>query len=155
MKINNRLMIIALPLIAAIFCIASISITAWKQTHFTCESQLSIVDEYGSEDIIMHFRFLGKTGQLETRGKYITKKGKVTPTSNRGDFTFWREGRSLIMVSNETNQLPKIYLPVLNNTPDFFTSRERGIRLQVIQKNPTGYVFLYEGTPALYCAVPG
>ncbi|TDN57285.1 hypothetical protein [Scandinavium goeteborgense] len=155
MKINNRLMIIALPLIAATVCIAYMQLTAWKQTHFTCESQLSIVDANGSEDIIMHFRFMGKTGHLETRGKYITKKGEGTPTSNRVDFTFWREGHSLIMVSNETNQMSKIPLPVLNNTPDFFTSRERGLRLQVIQKNPTGYLFLYMGTPALYCTVPG
>ncbi|MCS2151622.1 hypothetical protein MUU49_03345 [Scandinavium goeteborgense] len=155
MKINNRLMIIALPLISLIVCSVYIQLTAWKQTHFACDSQMSIVDKNGSEDIIMHFRFMGKTGHLETRGKYTTLKGGVTPTSNRINFTFWREGRSLIMVSNETNQLPKIPLPVLNNTPDFFTSRERGLRLQVIQKNPTGYLFLYEGTPALYCAVPG
>lgn len=156
MKINNHLYITFLLLITGIVCGGYIGYEYWKQTHFACDSQLTIVGAEGKEEIIMHFRFSGDTGHMETRGKYILLNGEEVPTSNRVNFNFLREGDSLVLVSNETNRLPKKSLSILQGTPDFFSTRERGIRLEVIRKNSAGYIFMYENTPVLYCrSAPG
>jgi hypothetical protein len=155
MKINKRLWLFLIPFVTGILCIAYAQWATWKETHFACDSQLTMIDALGNDDIIMHFRFDGKNGHIETRGKYIPLKGQVIQTSNKVNFTFWREGDSLVMVSNDTNRLPKTSPPAFAHTPDFFSSRERGIRLQVIRKNKSGYLFLYDGTPALYCSITG
>ncbi|MRS16467.1 hypothetical protein GJV06_16395 [Enterobacteriaceae bacterium RIT691] len=151
MKINNRLFLLLIPLITGVICASYAGLSYWQQTHFVCDSQLTMVDSKGTEDVIMHFRFDGDSGHVETRGKYNSGTGEVISTSNKITFNFWREGGSLVMVSNETNRLPKQAPPVLNNVPDFFSSRERGIRLKVVKENAAGYLFLYEDTPALYC----
>jgi hypothetical protein len=153
MKINKRLWLFLIPFMTGVLCLAYAGLTSWKETHFACDSQLTMIDAYGNDDIIMHFRFDGKTGHVETRGKYTPLKGQQIQTSNKVSFTFWRDGDSLVMVSNDTNRLPKTSPPAFAHTPDFFSSRERGIRLQVIRKNKAGYLFLYDGTPALYCAI--
>lgn len=153
MKITNRWLWILLPLVTGSLCAAYIGLTTWRQTHFACDSQLAMVDSKGREDVILHFRFAGKTGHVETKGKYITLQGEVIPTSNKVSFTFWREDDALVMVSDDTSRFPKISPPVLGDAPDFFTTRERGLRLQMVRKNASGYLFLYEGTPALYCTL--
>jgi hypothetical protein len=151
MNINSRPFVVAIPLLAAMFCAAYAGFTSWKQTHFACDSQMSIVDSRGQDDLIMHFRFDGKTGHVNTRGKYTPHNEAPIETSNKVYFTFWREGDSLVMISDDTNRLPKTPQPTLALSPDFFTARERGLRLQITAKNDSGYLFLYDGTPTLYC----
>jgi len=151
MKINNRLLIVGLPLITAVICAAYATVSHWQQTHFSCDSQLTIVSAKGTEEMIIHFKFSGPSGRIETRGKYVPKEGEAIITSNKVDFTFWRDGDSLVMISDETNKLPKIAPPVFDESPDFFSARERGLRLKVIQKSTGSYLFLYENTPGLYC----
>lgn len=152
MKLNKRLLILLIPLLTGIFCAAYASYSLWQQTHFSCDSQLTVVGAKGTEEIILHFSFSGESGSIDTRGKYVPHGSEAIPISNKINFTFWREGDSLIMVSNDTNRLPKISPPELKDAPDFFTTRERGIRFKVIDKNPGGYIFLYENTPTLYCS---
>ena len=101
----------------------------------------------------MHFNFNGKTGHIETRGEFTSGKNASITTSNKINFTFWRDGNSLVMISDDTNQIPKILNPALEDTPDFFNTRERGLRLQIIRKNTSAYVLLYESTPTLYCTL--
>lgn len=153
MKITKRWIIILLPLISGILCAAWIGITLWKQNHFSCDSQLSMVGSEGKEEVILHFRFDGNKGLIETRGKYTPNNGDTFPTSNKISFSFWREGNVMVMVSDESNQLPKVSPSLFRHIPDFFSTRERGIRLQLIRKNAGGYLFLFEDTPALYCTI--
>lgn len=155
MKINNRWLLIALPAITGVLCAAYTGITAWQKTHFACDAQLTLVEPQGVDDVIMHFRFAGHSGHVETKGKYMQSNGAVIQTGNKVDFAFWLDGDSLVLVANETNRIPKITSPVLPNVPDFFTSRESGIRLQAIRKNSSGYLFLYDGAPAMYCRITG
>ncbi|MBB1202211.1 hypothetical protein EGM70_18200 [Enterobacteriaceae bacterium 89] len=151
MKLNSRLLIAGLPIITAIACATYAAASHWQQTHFSCDSQLTLVSAKGTEEMIIHFNFSGKSGRIETRGKYVPKNGEAITTSNKVDFTFWRDGDSLVMISDETNKLPKIAPPMLDESPDFFSTRERGLRLKVIQKSAGSYLFLYEDTPGLYC----
>ena len=152
MKMNNRLLVILIPLLTGLLCAAYVALIHWQKTHFSCDSQLTVVSEKGAEDVILHFNFAGSSGHIDIRGEYTSKAGEVIPTSNKIDFTFWREDNALIMISNETNRLPMHNPLVLDNAPDFFSSRERGIRFNVVEKNPGGYMFLYENAPGLYCA---
>ena len=153
MKLNSRWLVLLIPVITGLFCATWVGIASWQKKHFACDAQLTIVEQTGYNDVILHFRFAGQTGHLETKGKYVQKTGEIIQTSNKVDFTFWRDGSSLVLIANETNKIPKVPVPVLENMPDFFTARERGIRLQIIRKNASAYVFLYEGTPALYCSI--
>ncbi|MGL4726908.1 MAG: hypothetical protein ACRCWW_20780 [Scandinavium sp.] len=153
MKIAKRGIILLLPLLTGIICAAWAGITQWKQTHFSCDSQLSMIGSEGQEEVILHFRFDGNTGLIESRGKYTPKKGDTIPTSNKIIFSFWRENNALVLISEESNQLPKVAPELFRHIPDFFSTRERGIRLQIVRKNPGGYIFLFENTPALYCAI--
>lgn len=153
MKVNNRFLLLLIPVITAIAGIAYISATSWQSNHFACDARLTIIESRGADDLIMHFRFDGHTGHVETKGRYTQTNGEMTETSNKVDFTFWREKGSLVLISNETNRIPKMPPPVLAHIPDFFSSRERGIRLQIVPKNASAYLFLYEGTPTLYCAI--
>lgn len=153
MKITSRWPWMALPVITVGLCAAYVGIGSWQKTHFACDAQLTMVDRQGADDVIMHFRFAGKTGHIETKGKYAQDNGEVIQTSNKVDFSFWLDGDALMLVANETNRIPKIAPPEIADVPDFFTARESGIRMQIVRKNANGYLFFYDGAPALYCKI--
>lgn len=71
--------------------------------------------------------------------------------SNKVGFSYWREGDETIMVSDETNVLPKKKLNYLSYVPDFFQHRERGIRLNILPANADSYYFIYSNSPVIYC----
>lgn len=125
--------------------------SAYRQDHFSCEAQLTIMDEAASYDILMNFTFADGSGIYEASGLYKDPQGQTTSTSNKVTFDYWRKGKNLYLISKETNELPKTDVPMIGWKPDFFRKRDRGLALQVIQENADGYLFLYDRTPLFYC----
>ncbi|ALR78604.1 hypothetical protein [[Enterobacter] lignolyticus] len=153
MRNKNVRLLLNLLITLVVISVALAGYVNWQKNHFSCEAQITLVTDRGTEDLIMHFRFSGDTGQYESKGKYVTASGREIPTSNKIDFTFWRDGDALVMISDETNAIPKTAGSVYPYTPDFFYSRERGLRWKLTMENAAGYLFSYDGTPAFYCAI--
>lgn len=125
--------------------------TAYAKKHFSCEAQLTLIDQTSSYDVLMNFTFANDSGTYEASGLYKDRDGRTINTSNKVNFTYWRKGNNLYLISKETNELPKSDIPVIDWKPDFFRKRNRGLALQVIQENADGYLFLYDSTPLFYC----
>ncbi|MDI9802634.1 hypothetical protein [Citrobacter koseri] len=129
--------------------------TSYVHKHFSCEAQLTLVDQASSYDVLMNFTFADGTGIYEASGLYKDRHNQEIKTSNKVSFDYWRKGKNIYLISKETNELPKTDIPILDWKPDFFRKRDRGIALQVTQENADGYLFLYDHTPLFYCTRNG
>lgn len=122
-----------------------------QRNNFSCETHATIVEQGAVIDIIMSFSFKDGVGDYDASGEYI--EGNKTPVtiSNKVGFTYWRKKDEVILISDETNVLPKKHLNYLAYVPDFFQHRERGIRLNIVPANADSYYFTYSNSPVMYC----
>lgn len=123
----------------------------YQRNNFSCETHVTIVEQRAVIDIIMNFSFKDGVGSYESSGDYIEANKPPVAISNKVGFTYWREGKEMIMISDETNVLPKKHLNYLSYVPDFFQHRERGIRLNIRPANADSYYFSYSNSPVMYC----
>jgi len=151
MRMNNpvaRWIIILLAIITPL-CLA------WyvhsQRDNISCESHLIIVDDRSVVDLLIAFRLRSGSGTYDSTGEY-SQSGKPTiAISNKITFNYWREEGNVIMVSSDTNELPKKDEPFRRFIPDFFHQRDRGIRVEIVRVNAASYLFSFGNSPALYC----
>lgn len=122
-----------------------------QRNNFSCETHVTIVEQRAVIDLIMNFSFANGAGTYEGSGDYLEENKPPVAISNKVGFTYWREEGEMILVSNETNILPKKHLNYLAYVPDFFQHRERGIRLNIRPANADSYYFSYSDSPVMYC----
>ncbi|MFY9997349.1 MAG: hypothetical protein WAK61_20455 [Leclercia sp.] len=152
MKKMNKLVVswvlIVLAIIAPLLAAGYVHL---QRDNFSCESNITIVDRHAMVDILMNFSFRDGKGIYQTSGEYIKDNQPPVALSNNVTFDYWREEGRMIMVSSETNELPKATLPFRLNIPDFFRHRERGLRLQIVPANSASAYFIYKNSPVFYC----
>lgn len=126
-----------------------------QRDNFSCGAHLIIVDNDVVLDLISNYTFNNGRGSYESFGQY--KKGSEPPVgvSNKVSFDYWREASKFVMVSNETNQLPKREKSLLAGIPDFYRLRDRGIRMRTVRASAASDIFLYGQAPFFYCRRPG
>ena len=122
-----------------------------QRNNFSCETHVTIVEQHAVIDSIMNFSFNDGVGSYDSSGDYIEENNPPVAISNKVGFTYWREGDEVVMVSDETNFLPKKHLNYLTYIPDFFQQRERGIRWSILPANADSYYFIYSNSPVMYC----
>lgn len=127
----------------------------YQRNHFTCGAHAVIVDEDAVLDMITNYTFENGSGSYEGSGKYIKNAQPVLEVSNKVSFNYWRENGRIIMVSNETNELPKRSEPLLDHMPDFYHMRDRGISIDIVRANANNAWFIYGNTPVFYCTRVG
>ncbi|MEG1210425.1 MAG: hypothetical protein RSE29_04810 [Leclercia sp.] len=151
MKMNKG-GICAIVMVLAILCpLLSAAYIHYQRNNFNCESHVTIVDKQEVVDIIMTFSFNNGVGNYQVSGEYIKDNQPPVAISNNVSFNYWREEGSIIMVSTETNELPKKSLPYRAWIPDFFQHRERGIRMTITAANADSYYLSYSHSPVMYC----
>ena len=119
---------------------------------FSCEAHATIVDDQSVIDIMMNYSFNDGLGTYQMTGEYSQDGGAPIAISNKIDFNYWHEGGKVIMVSNETNELPKKNQAYRINIPDFYQARNRGIRIKITPVNSSGYLFIFANSPTFYCS---
>lgn len=124
----------------------------YQQNHFTCESRLIIVEDDSRVDSLMTFTFNNGNGTYDSSGEYSQSGQQTVIFSNKITFNYWREEGRVIMVSSETNELPKKDELFRQHIPDFFHYRDRGISVEILPVNASGYLFSFGNSPAFYCA---
>ena len=152
MKINKGLLIwslialaIAAPLLTAVYI-------QHQRANFSCEIHTAIVYDNSVLDMILDFNLNNGIGNYEAVGEYKEVGAQSQSVSNKVTFKYWHEDGEVIMVSDETNPLPKKNELFRTFIPDFFQHRDRGIRFQIIPVNATSYIFNYDGAPVFYCS---
>ncbi|SFD95546.1 hypothetical protein SAMN05216563_102263 [Phytobacter palmae] len=123
----------------------------YQRNHFTCGAHAIIVDDDAILDIITDYSFDSGSGSYESSGKYIKGMQPALAASNNVSFNYWYENGQMIMVSNDTNELPKRAEPLLDHVPDFYHLRDRGISIDIVRANAESYYFVYGHTPVFYC----
>lgn len=123
----------------------------YQQDHFTCEDHLTVIDEKTQFELQMRFTFSGGKGRYESYGSYQAAGHAPIAISNQITFSYWREPQKIIMVSDDTNELPKREEPLLKDAPDFFHSRNRGMATELVSVNAQSHLFLSEHVPVMYC----
>ncbi len=122
-----------------------------QRNNFSCETHVTIIEQHAVIDMIMNFSFNDGIGSYDGSGDYIEENKPPVAISNKVGFTYWREKDEVILVSNETNVLPKSNLTYRAYVPDFFQHRERGIRMNILPANADSYYFTYSNSPVMYC----
>lgn len=152
MRINHPVLRLSLIVIAIITPLIFAGYSHYQRNHFRCEAHMIIVDDDSVVDVMTNYNFKGNAGTLRSSGEYLKNDASQVAISNQISFAFWREGGDVIMVSNDTNELPKKSEPYRLNIPDFYHSRDRGIRIKITPAHSAGYFFSYSNTPLFYCA---
>ena len=151
MKTNKLFLLWGAILIAIATPLLCAGYLSYQRNHFTCDAHAIIVDEDAIMDIITNYSFDGGSGSYESSGKYIKGTQPALSTSNNVSFNYWYENGKMIMVSNDTNELPKRTEPLLDQMPDFYHLRDRGISIDIVRANAASYYFVYGHTPVFYC----
>jgi len=128
---------------------------SWQRNNFSCGAHLIIVDNDVVLDLISNYTFSNGRGSYASFGQYKKASEPPVGVSNNVSFDYWREANKFVMVSNETNQLPKREESLLAGIPDFYRLRDRGIRLGTVRANASSDLFLYGQAPFFYCTRPG
>jgi len=152
MKMINPVARWALILLAIIAPLLYAWYVHYQRNNFTCESHLTIVDDDSVVDSIMTFTFHNGSGTYDSTGEYSQSGHSPLPISNKIAFKYWREEGSVIMVSSDTNELPKKDEPFRQFIPDFFHQRDNGIRVEIVPVNAASYLFSFGNSPAFYCS---
>lgn len=148
-KLTVRWMLIVMAIITPLLAAGYIH---YQRDDFSCESHVTLVERHAVIDVLMNFTFDEGKGIYQTSGEYLKDNQPAVALSNNVTFDYWREDGRMIMVSSETNELPKVTLPFRFNIPDFFRHRERGLRMQVVPANSASYYFIYNNSPVFYCS---
>ncbi|MGL5599707.1 MAG: hypothetical protein ACRDD5_02255 [Silvania sp.] len=151
MKMNNLTLRWGLIILAIVAPLLTAGYIHYQRDNFSCESHITIVENHAVVDVLMNFSFNDGSGIYQTTGEYSKENQPPISLSNNVTFDYWREEGRMIMVSSETNELPKVTLPFRLSIPDFFRHRERGIRLQIVPANSASYYFIYKNSPVFYC----
>lgn len=122
-----------------------------QENNFSCEGHLIIVENNSWVDTVMAFSFHNGSGDYDSTGEYRQAGQAPITVSNKVAFRFWREDKRVILISSDTNQLPKKDEAYRHNIPDFFRHRDRGISLEIVPINASSYLFLFGTSPAFYC----
>lgn len=138
---------IALPLIVTGY-------NHWQRNHFVCDTNIIIVDEDSVLDESATYTFTNGHGDYQSFGQYTQKDRPPVAVSNKVTFEYWHEEGRIIMVSNETNELPRREDPLLAQMPDFYHLRDRGISIELVRANASSAYFLYGQAPVFYCTRP-
>lgn len=151
MKVNSHIVrgaIVTLVISAPLFY-------AWylhyQRNNFTCESHLTIVNADSRVDSLMTFAFHNGSGTFDSTGEYNQSGQPPITISNKIAFHYWDEDGKIIMISSDTNELPKKDPPFRRYIPDFFQHRDRGISVEMVQVNASSYLFSFGNSPAFYC----
>lgn len=151
MTMNKQLLRWCIVFLAAISPLLVAGYLHYQRNNFSCETHATIVEQRAVIDMVMNFSFNDGVGSYDATGEYIEDNKPPVAISNKVGFTYWREEGEVILVSNETNVLPKKHLNYLAYVPDFFQHRERGIRLNILPANADSYFFTYSNSPVMYC----
>lgn len=135
---------IAAPLIAAGYLHV-------QRDSFSCEVYTTIIQGDATIELIMNYDFRQGKGHYQSSGEYSSPGKPTIRLSNKVEFDYWYEDGRVIMISSETNELPRKDFPFRNVIPDFYHLRERGVSFQVVPANDSSYYFLYAGSPVFYC----
>ncbi|MCU6669250.1 hypothetical protein M8013_10870 [Enterobacteriaceae bacterium H4N4] len=148
-KLTARWMLTGIAIITPVLAAGYIH---HQRDDFSCESRVTVVDKHDYVDVLVSFSFHDGKGLYQASGEDNKPNQPPVAVSNNVMFDYWREDGRMIMVSSETNELPKVTLPFRVNIPDFFRHRERGLRMQVVPANSSSYYFIYNNSPVFYCS---
>lgn len=123
----------------------------YQQNNFSCEGHLIIVENGAWIDTVMTFSFHNGTGDYDSTGEYRQAGQSPITVSNKVAFRFWREDERVILISSDTNELPKKDEAYRHYIPDFFHHRDRGLSLEIIPMNASSYLFRFGSSPVFYC----
>lgn len=151
MKMNNQVLRWSLIILAILAPLLMAGYVHYQRNNFSCESHVTIVDQQQVVDLLMTFTFDNGAGNYQVSGEYSQGNQPPMAISNTVAFNYWREAGNTIMVSSETNELPKKHLSYRDDIPDFFQHRERGISMHITPANADSYYFSYSHSPVLYC----
>lgn len=147
-KLALRWSLILLAIIIPLLYVVYIRV---QRSNFNCEAHTTIVDDKYVVDVIMDYTFLGGSGTLETSGEYIPVNAPPVAISNKVSFNAWQENGEMVLISNETNELPKKTEAYRLTIPDFYHVRDRGLRFKLTPVNASSYFFIYANSPIFYC----
>lgn len=151
MTMNNKVVRWSIIFLGALSPLLLAGYLHYQRNNFSCETHSTIIEQQAVIDVIMNFSFNDGVGSYDASGEYSEENKPPVAISNKVEFNYWREEGEVILVSNETNILPKKYLTYRAYLPDFFQHRERGIRLNILPANADSYYFSYGNSPVMYC----
>lgn len=125
--------------------------SSYQSRHFSCESEITIIRDDVSYDVIMHYTFDGRAGRYHSTG-LMHENGKPMIQTNRSvDFNYTYINENMILVSLGNNKDPKDLNLLLPGLPDFYRYSGRGISLRVVRENASSYLFMHNNAPLFYC----
>lgn len=139
--------------VAALSPLTYLGYTMYQQEHFSCQAEIVISKDNNNYATLMYYRFDGGTGTLVASGVFKRNGQEIAKISKELTFYYWKEGKSIIMVSaNKFDDKESVAL--LNTlTPDFFLYSDRGMTIQLKRQNASSYLFIQSDTPLFSCII--
>lgn len=123
---------------------------SYQKKHFSCESEVTLIQGDAVYNVILDYAFYDGVGQFHSVGS-LQADGKSINISKTLSFTYVQENDNIIMTSDDNHVSAKsldIQVPYI---PDFFSYSGRGMSIQIIQENQSGYLFIHNDAPLFYC----
>ncbi|AWH89006.1 hypothetical protein [Limnobaculum parvum] len=152
---NNKKAVIKIALIFILACspLFWAGYLSWKNNHFACESELTVVSNKGSYDTIMLFTFSGGEGWYSSVGDLQVTGQPVKKNNHEMRFRYVLDKQDIMMISEQTDTNPNRLDKLNYLIPDFFRIQGRGISIHLFHQNLSSYyMFMQDDMPLFYCA---
>lgn len=123
---------------------------SYQKKHFSCESEVTLIQGEAVYDVIMDYAFNDGAGRFHSVGN-LQADGKSINISKTLSFTYVQENGNIIMTSEDNHVSDKSLDSQIPYIPDFFSYSGRGMSMKIIQQNQSGYLFIHNDAPLFYC----
>ncbi|MCD1125901.1 hypothetical protein LPW36_07765 [Jinshanibacter sp. LJY008] len=125
---------------------------SWKNNHFTCESEITIINDKGSYDTIMLFTFNDGEGRYSSIGDLQENGQPAKRISHEMRFRYVLDKKDIMMISEQTDTNPGRLGKLDYLVPDFFRIQGRGIGMHLLYQSFSSYMFTLDDMPLFYCS---
>ena len=149
---NKKLGVIWVGILSMIIIpLLSIAYICYDENHFSCESQLILIGKDDHYNSIMHYTFADGFGNFESLGSFHRSNNPPVSRTNNFPFKYWKEQGDTIMVADDSSDPPEDMKQLFTFLPDFFYTKDRGLRVHILRENDSGYLFTDNNSPLFYC----
>lgn len=133
-------------------------ITGWvayrehhKQTHFTCQNEITAFNSRVKMTSDNGFTFDGSQGRYTATGSFSIDGQPSQKINNTFGFNYWLLDKKIIIMANEESQHPSSFEHIPLYLPDVVFHRDMAIVLNIIKINASAYLLLRNDVPIFYC----
>lgn len=149
-RIKKALLVVLMSITACIPFLAGYYLK-YRDTNYSCDSELYARNANEHYGLIMHYRFNNGFGNYHATGLTTLSDGTVIPMNRSLAFRYTFEGDVFNLVSQNNDDNPEDLNNPTTLVPDFFRFSGRGLTILSRRESNMGYLIILGNTPLFYC----